>query len=299
MNASFLLRPLALTLPLLALAVAPARGASASDYVAFGVKDQWLYGFTSLSTAVRLNAAAPLSFSGNHLATDIARNRLLFTASGTVDYLYAWDLTTQSLSTLQTISLSDPSDIHTSSGGAAFYNGAYYLLDDVNTGQASSYGLTRITFDAAGNVATRTKPYGNTNPAGGLGDLVITPSGILYIHSTGRALWSLDLNNPSATYQRITPIGQTVGTDAGQLLLDAQGRLLTRSYDGFEWIIINPLTGLAAGSVGRNTSVSRTFADLSDGGFSAPIPEPSPGALALLVAAALFLRRQLSSARLA
>ncbi len=247
-----------------------AKALELTDYVGFAVKDTTLYGFSNLQTATIISSSILSSSSANHLATDADRNRLLYTASSATNNVYAWNMTTNSRELLGTITDFGHS-ITNSSGGASFWNNAYYLYAD----QASGGGILKVTFNLDGTIAAVTKPFGNGHPDGGfgLGDIAISATGIMYILQTDGDLYSLDLTvegTPSPNFQTVKLAALTSG--GGQLFFDQNGELLTRTQGGANtWSILSPSTGNITGTINAGTTLS-DYADLS----SAPvIPEPS------------------------
>ena len=260
---------------------------SVTDYIGFGIQDRNLYAFTSHSTRVLLSGSILSSGSaGNHLATDYGNNRLLYTkglGDGNITQLYAWDFSTDS----EVLLYSDLNVIGQSSGGASFWNGSYYFYDDESTGSPSAVGITKVTFDLNGAVATVSKPFGNINPAGGLGDVAINASGLMYILGTDGALRSIDLTVETPT-PSFTLIGNTGLDGGGQLFFDNVGNLLVRS--GANWVIINPATAGQVGTIAGGSST--TYADLAS---AAVIPEPGTIALFAGAGMALLIFRRRSS----
>jgi hypothetical protein len=260
---------------------------SVYNYIGFGIQDHTLYGFTDYETRVVLsNSILTANAHGNHLATDALNNRLLYTkglGDGNITALYAWDFDLGG----EVLLYSGLNVVGYSSGGASFWNGSYYLYDDEPSGSPSAVGIVKITFNPDGSVDTISKPFGNINPAGGLGDVAIDPSGIMYILSTNGELRSIDLTIETTT-PTFTLIGDTGLNGGGQLFFDPVGNLLVRS--GTNWVIVDPLTAEPVGTI--NGGASATYADLSSAALN-PIPEPGSVLLFSMGAClVLFMRRR-------
>ncbi len=260
---------LALLLVLTTL-LAPVRAAVLHGYEGFGVSGRSLYAFPTLTTRLLLtDQLLSEGQSANHLATDQARNRLLFTRgsdSVAITELYAWDLASGTQRFVGTLS-----GIGASSGGAGYYNGAYYLYDD--QGAAPDRGITKVTFNQDGSIATITKPYGSKALPGhaGLGDIVISASGIMYLSATNTNLYTIDLNSSTSDFQLLRAGAVNAN---GQLFFDRLGRLL--SWDSTQWRVINPATGQHTLIPGGEAAW--TYSDLS----SAVVAVPEPGTVALI-----------------
>lgn len=268
---------------------------SVGDYWAFGVLDSNLYGFTSESTRTVISTeltASPNTFRANHLATDTARNRVIYGLhridDSTVQSIWAWDFNTNTRVNISTPNGIDLAFIGNSTGGAGFYNGDYYLWDDGGAQQ----GLVRFTFDETGNIASATKPWGNITSVGGLGDIAIDASGMMYILTDGTAgnrLYRMDLNDSLATPVLLGDYSGYVSN--GQLFIDQQGRLLTRQLDSGNWLSLDPLSP-GVFEVIPGPAVFAEYADLSEGALvGVVVPEPS-GALLLGLAGAVGLSRR-------
>ncbi len=295
-----------LTLTILAGALAIGGSAFAqsfADFEGFAVKENTLWGFTSNNTALDTRTAistnllsagqvTPLS-NANHLATDVLNNRVLYTnGTGAVNTLFAWDFTTNS-----EVVVGSLSGIGNSSGGATFWNHAMYLYDD--DGSPTNQGIWKITFNLDGTVDAITRPFGNWNAPGGLGDIAVTEDGTLYILGTSSGLWSIDITDetPTPTVTTYTISSGTEPRGDGQLFVDNDGNLVTWdnvsrdrwlqfNFDGTGNYTLSQLGGtwspkLAAGA----------YADLSSGGASV-IPEPAVALTVLLGALGLAARRR-------
>ncbi len=296
---------LSLSLGVFALQTIQSNAQNVTNFSGFGLagpnsqsgEGQALYGFqgglTNFTLLSTLGPDAEIT-AFNHLATDVGRNRLVFTGNVFMsDFLnlFSYNLGT---GTLTNITPSGPfggilgSSVGASSGGGSFYNGSYYLWDDT-VDFDSEMGLVKIDFNLAGNVSSITKPFGNyTGSAiGSLGDIAIDSTGIMYLYNSAGQLFSKDLNNAQSPIVSLNV--QTV-TGNGQLFIDANGRLLT-SLPGGNWGVIDPATGnqtpIAGPSIGSNL-----FSDLSEGGFvGVVVPEPSSTLLVGLGALACLTRR--------
>lgn len=240
-------------------------GGAIFNYTGFGIQatsgtQSDLYGFTGVDNTPVLIATNILSGAGaNHLATDTARRRVIFTNGAAQGAISAYDFTTQTISTISTATFL--STLGTSSGGGAMYNGDYYIYDD--TDGTANEGLYRITFDAAGTASSVTR-IAESAVGADLGDLAISPLGVAYIISSG-SLYKLDLTAiysgapaPSSSW---ILVGTASNVTSSQLFFRANGDLIGSNSGSL--VKINPNTAANEGTV--TTLTGFTWNDLSEG----------------------------------
>ncbi|WP_200390679.1 PEP-CTERM sorting domain-containing protein [Roseibacillus ishigakijimensis] len=257
---------------------------STTDYWAFATFEASLYGFTSANERVLITSsltASPTAYAANHLATDSANNRIIYAlnelpnnASSDVVAIFEYDLATNTRTNI-TGTANLASTVGVSLGGGSFYDGAYYLWDDYGSAQ----GLVRFTFDSNGVINGSSKPYGNDNSIGLLGDIAIDRNGQLFILNADNELYRADLNNTSVSPTLVGDYSAYLGN--GQLFVDADGQLISRADSSADWVILDPEQ---PGILGTLTGPSQfsAYSDLAEGGIVGVVPEPSATACLLL-----------------
>ncbi len=280
-------------------------GQNVSNFYGFGVFNQSIYGFNNETTRTLLIADAvpphPQNANWvepiNHLATDASRNRLLYvpqlerlnTVPGETRGMFSYDLASGTVTDI-TNGFDFEALVGYSTGGGSFYNGDYYLFDDVSSsfdtqpGVGAGKGVVKISFNGAGLISSVTKPYGNLDGGvGELGDIAIDASGQMFIFSSTARLYKLNLNNPVANFQLIGDYSAT--TQNGQLMIDNLGRIITRDTVSGDWLSLNP-NGPSAPTRITGPAQFSNYGDLTEGGVvGVVIPEPSSlllGAISLL-----------------
>ncbi|WP_312345479.1 beta strand repeat-containing protein [Chryseobacterium binzhouense] len=219
-------------------------------------------------------------FDANHLATDAARNRMIFANNGGQGSIFAYQFATNSVVNLGSGFLSS---LNNTTGGAAMYNGDYYIYDDEGSGTlaTTTQGLWRVTFNASGNASTLTRVAEPVSLTTGLGDIAISQSGVLYLMTSSNVLYRLNLNTlnlsttaPSSSWSLV---GTTTGAAGSQIFFAANGDLIG-SNNG-DLIKINIDTAANEGTIATSTN-GYFWGDLSESptvGFTCSIDTDGDG----------------------
>jgi len=276
-----------------------------SSFYAFAITDQnSLNAYTSPTTGSLVASSMVGNVQNrriNHLATEIARNRVIYgvedTQTGAVVDIRAHILGGPGAGTNGSILNGNnlATTIGSSTGGGSFFNGAYYLWDDGGTGQ----GIVRMTLTAGGLIDTISKPWGNNLTGGELGDIAIDASGAMFLFNELRDLYRFDVNNPDPA-QPLVLIGNyslaVGGSGTRQMFIDDLGRIMINSGTTGDWRSLDPLVpGSSTLIPGINLLVgTNTFSDLAPGGrpVGTVIPEPSSMLIGSLGLLALLRRRR-------
>ncbi len=279
-----------------------------SSIYAFATTDEGsLNQYTSLTTGslIASNLVTNTNqFRVNHLATDAARTRVIYgvenIATGALtDVRAAYIAGPAAGQNSSILNGNDISFIGNSNGGGSFFNGAYYLYDDIGPNQ----GIVRMTFGtgAFAGISSISMPWGINTAGGDLGDIAIDGAGQMFLFNEARDLYSFDLNNSSPS-QQLSFIGNysasVGGTGTRQMFIDDLGRIMINAADTGDWRSLDPLNpGSSTLIPGIDITVgTNTFSDLSSGGrpVGVVIPEPSTALLGGLGLLALFRRKRVA-----
>lgn len=234
-------------------------GGAIFNYIGFGLRSPTttsanLYGFSEPGyTPTLLISNIIPSADANHMATDAVRNRLIFSNGGGQGSLFAYQFGTNSVVNIGSGFLST---LGSSSGGAAMYNGDYYIYDDEGSGSlsTSSEGLYRVTFNVTGNASTLTKVAQTASLSTNLGDIAISQSGIVYMINNAGVLYKLNLAGITSFPAPNTAwslVGNTGISANAQLFFTGTGDLVANN--GSQLIKIDQNTGANLGNLAVTT----------------------------------------------
>jgi len=269
----------------LALASLQAHAQTVGDFFAFGIRGASLYGFAGPSTLITINnslTVAPATYGGNHMAVDVDCNRIIYALSEITDAthnvqgIYAWDFNTNTRKLLSD-GVDLTSTIGNSWGGGAMYKGDYYMLDD----EGGLQGIVKLSFGANGLISSISKPWGNSSALGDLGDIAISSTGTMYVLNEAHKLYRKDLNAADGAF---TQIGDYANRGLNsQLVIDAQGRLLSAGATNGIWYELDPNGSSKVLSSFAGPAKTVDFDDMASGGPLASVV-PEPGSYALMLA---------------
>ena len=251
-------------------------------------------------TTTIVATSSEIGQTANALAYDNSRNQLFFVnAANTFDY---WEGATGTIKSVGGLPLGLSSDPN----NAAFYNDAFYYFEhNSNALHRATLSYTGSGDTAVPSVSALTSyPVLGMNATGvntnSFGDIAIdTNTGTLYASTSRGRFYSVDLANPSLSFNEIVPSPGDDRTVGLQLSFDhVNNTLYGHSYHGGEWYTIDTANGARTQITGFNTLVSggRGFRDL---GGATPesvlvaVPEPSSAlALGVLLSLSASIRRR-------
>lgn len=178
-----------------------------------------------------------------------------------------------------------------SSDAAAYYDGAFWFI------AGSTDDLVRLTFDVSNPLAptfTEMTVFDNFDGTGttsfSFGDIVITPSGMLYGVTSSGSFFRADVSSGTPTnYVALGSTGQSL-----QLGWDATTNALfgVNTTSGL-WYMINLTNGaLTQATDSGNNPVSSSPQQIRDLGDSVAIPEPATFASLLVAGFTLLVTRR-------
>jgi hypothetical protein len=265
-----------------ALHGSPAQAAAVNTFM-YGVdvaNDIWQIDPVA-QTTTKIATSSEIGQTANALAFDNSRNQLFFVNSAnTFDY---WEGATGTVKSVGGLSLGLTSDPN----NAAFYNDAFYYFEhNSNVLRRATLSYTGSGDTAVPSVASLVSfPVLGMNPTGvntnTFGDIAIdTNTGTLYAMTSRGRFYSIDLANPTLSFNEIVPSPGNDRTVGLQLSFDhLSNTLYGHNYRSGDWYTIDTGTGAVTQITGFNTLVAggRGFRDL---GGAAPVPEPSTIGLA-------------------
>jgi len=232
-------------------------------------------------TTTKVLTSSEIGQTANALAFDQSRGQLFFVnAANTFEY---WESATNTIKSVGGLSLGLTSDPN----NAAFYNDAFWYFEhNSNVLRRATLSYTGVGDTAVPSVSSLANfPVLGMNPTGintnTFGDIAIDHNtGTLYASTSRGRFYSLDLSNPSLSFNEIVPSQGNDRTVGLQLSFDQlSSTLYGHNYRSGDWYTIDTTTGSLTQIAGFNTLVAggRGFRDL---GGAAPVPEPSTIGLA-------------------
>jgi hypothetical protein len=232
-------------------------------------------------TTTKVLTSSEIGQTANALAFDQSRGQLFFVnAANTFDY---WESATNTIKSVGGLSLGLTADPN----NAAFYNDAFWYFEhNSNVLRRATLSYTAVGDTAVPSVSSLASfPVLGMNPTGvntnTFGDIAIDHNtGTLYASTSRGRFYSIDLANPSLSFNEITASPGNDKTVGLQLSFDQlSSTLYGHNYRSGDWYTIDTTTGGLTQIAGFNTLVAggRGFRDL---GGAAPVPEPSTIGLA-------------------